>query len=180
MVKQITIDENNVVTCCSIGGLLKGGIDVDDIPDEIMICPSRWVYENGEFTPNPNYTAGDIANTKSQKIAESKAALSEWLETHPYKHTDGKYYSCTAEKQSLLNSNLASYERASNAGIPYPLKWNSTGDECTVWEYADLLALSLSIAVYVAPKVSQQQEFELEIKACETLEELEAITITYD
>lgn len=121
-----------------------------------------------------------INEYKSNKITESKTALAEWLENNPYLHTDGKYYACTAEKQSLLNNNLTSYERAEAAGLAYPLKWNSTGDECTEWEYDDLVALSLSIAAYVAPKVSQQQAFELEIKACETVEELEKIVIAYE
>ena len=114
------------------------------------------------------------------KIAESKIALAEWLETHPYQYTDGKYYSVTEEKQALLNGNLASYERATQAGIPYPLKWNSTGDECLDWSYEDLVALSLSIAGYVAPKVSKQQAIELQIKACESVEEVNEIVIDYD
>ena len=65
-------------------------------------------------------------------------------------------------------------------GIPYPLKWNSTGEECVDWEYSDLIALSLSIAGYVAPRVSAQQAFELEIKACASLEDLEKIVIAYE
>lgn len=122
----------------------------------------------------------DLNTIKAEKIAESKAALAEWLELHPYKHTDGKLYACTEEKQALLNGNLASFERAKAAGIEYPLKWNSTGAECEAWEYADLLLLSLSIAGYVAPRVSRQQAIELEIKACVTLDELESIVIRYE
>lgn len=122
----------------------------------------------------------DLDAVKADKIEASKMLLAEWLETHPYQHTDGKLYACTEEKQALLNGNLASYERAKNAGIEYPLKWNSTGDECVAWEYSDLLMLSLSIAGYVAPRVSAQQAFELAIKACATLEELESIVIEYE
>ena len=122
----------------------------------------------------------DLDALKVDKITESKMMLTEWLETHPYQYTDGKYYSCTEEKQALLNGNLASYERATQAGIPYPLKWNSTGDECLDWSYENLVALSLSIAGYVAPKVSMQQAYELQIKACGTVEEVNEIVISYD
>lgn len=115
----------------------------------------------------------------SAKITESKVKLAEWLAENPILFTDGKYYSVTEEKQSLLNSNLASYERATNAGIDYPLKWNSTGEECVCWSYPDLLTLSLSIAGHIAPKVAQQQALELQLKACATLAELEAIVIDY-
>lgn len=117
---------------------------------------------------------------KESKIAESKIKLAEWLTTHPMQFTDGKYYSVTEEKQALLNGNLASYERATKAGVEYPLKWNSTGEECTKWLYNDLLTLSLSIAAYVAPKVATQQTIEIAIKECDTIEEIESVVIDYD
>ena len=121
-----------------------------------------------------------LEERKEEKIALSKLMLSEWLANNPMLYSDGNYYSVTEEKQSLLNSNLASYERATAAGIPYPLKWNSTGAECTEWEYTDLIALSLSIAAYVAPKVSAQQAVEVQIRACETKEEVDGVVISYE
>ena len=121
-----------------------------------------------------------LEECKEEKIALSKFMLSEWLANNPMLYSDGNYYSVTEEKQSLLNSNLASYERATAAGISYPLKWNSTGAECTEWEYADLIALSLSIAAYVAPKVSTQQAVEVQIRACETKEEVDSVVISYE
>ncbi len=122
----------------------------------------------------------DFDALKDDKIEMSKMMLAEWLETHPMTYTDGKMYSVTSEKQALLNGNLASYERAKAVGIKYPLKWNSTGSECESWDYTDLLTLSLTIAGYVAPKVSKQQEIELQIKACKTVNELNEIEINYD
>ena len=122
----------------------------------------------------------DLDALKADKIEMSKMTLAEWLEDNPMLYTDGKYYSVTAEKQSLLNGNLASYERAKAINVEYPLKWNSTGSECTPWDYTDLLALSLTIAGYVAPKVSKQQAIELQIKACTTVEEVNEIVINYD
>ena len=125
-------------------------------------------------------TTKDIDICKQEKIEMSKQLLAEWLANNPMLYTDGKYYSVTAEKQSLLNGNLASYERAKTVNVEYPLKWNSTGSECVSWNYTDLLALSLTIAGYVAPKVSKQQEIELQIKACETVDEINEIVINYD
>lgn len=55
MIKQIIIDENNVVKAWSVGGYIENGIDVEDIPDEVMSCPSKWKYINREFIENPNY-----------------------------------------------------------------------------------------------------------------------------
>lgn len=122
----------------------------------------------------------DLDAIKADKIENSKTLLAEWLENNPMTYTDGKMYSVTSEKQALLNGNLASYERAKAVGIEYPLKWNSTGSECESWDYTDLLTLSLTIAGYVAPKVSKQQEIELQIKACKTVNEVNEIEINYD
>ena len=128
----------------------------------------------------PVVTAEEIEAHKTKRIQESKMLLAKWLNDNPILYTDGKYYSVTEEKQALLNGNLASYERATKAGVEYPLKWNSTGEECTAWNYNDLLTLSLSIAAYVAPKVAIQQNIELYIKACETMDEINAVVIDYD
>lgn len=147
---------------------------------EFILEDYSLVYNNNElFLKNKNEVV-DIKAVKEDYITKSKTALAEWLENNSYLHTDGKYYACTAEKQSLLNSNLASYERAKSVGIDYPLKWNSTGDECTEWEYTALLTLSLSIAAYVAPKVSKQQSIEIQINACETTEDVYNVVINYD
>lgn len=97
-----------------------------------------------------------VEELKEAKIAESKLQLAEWFTKNPMLYSDNKYYSVTEEKQALLNSNLASYERAQAAGIPYPLKWNSIGAERIEWTYENLVRLSLSTAGYVAPKVSMQ------------------------
>ena len=124
----------------------------------------------------------DIDGAKAYKVAESKEKLAEWLANNPMLYTDGKYYSVTAEKQSLLNGNLSSYERAQGASpsVKYPLRWNATGEECTEWEYEDLVGLSLAIAAYVAPKVAEQQAIEIAINACSTIEELNGVVISYE
>ena len=130
-----------------------------------------------EIVVHPKYSTLD--DEKTAKIAESKVKLAEWLHKNPMLYTDGKYYAVSAEKQNLLNSNLTSFERAEAAGVTYPLKWNATGEECTEWEYADLVGLSLAIAAYVAPQVARQQAVEIEIKACKTAEELAEVVIYY-
>ena len=177
----IITDENHVITAMSTGLIsMPNGIIVDDIPANVE--PMKWCFtaEKG-FYENPDYVPPDIlSDLKEAKIAESKTKLAEWLANNPLLYSDGKYYSVTEEKQSLLNSNLASYERATAAGVPYPLKWNSTGAECTEWNYTDLTALSLNIAAYVAPKVSTQQAVEVQIRACETKEEVDGVVISYE
>lgn len=128
----------------------------------------------------PVVTAEEIEAHKTKRIQESKILLAKWLNDNPILYTDGKYYSVTEEKQALLNGNLASYERAKSMGIVYDLKWNATEQPCESWSYTDLLTLSLNIAAYVAPKVAMQQNIELDIKACETMDEINAVVINYD
>ena len=157
---------------------LAANIFTDKSEDEIKAIAERTL-ENC-IAEKERAQEKSLEECKEEKIVLSKLMLSEWLANNPMLYSDGNYYSVTEEKQSLLNSNLASYERATAAGIPYPLKWNSTGAECTEWEYADLIALSLSIAAYVAPKVSTQQAVEVQIRACETKEEVDGVVISYE
>ena len=178
---QILIDENNVViSAVNVGGI-PDGIEVDNMPSDCAYDPTKYKYVDGAFIENPDYVLPDtLSPLKAAKITESKTKLAEWLAANPMTYTDGKQYSVTEEKQSLLNSNIASYERAKALGIEYPLKWNSTGEECVEWSYTDLVALSLTIAAYVAPKVSKQQSIEISIKSCENTEDLDRIVISYD
>lgn len=160
--------------------MLAKCVHVDDRAD----VKQGMVYdaESGTFSmPEVKPIITNIDDAKVLKVAESKEKLAEWLENNPMLYTDGKLYSVTAEKQSLLNGNLSSYERAQGASpsVKYPLRWNATGEECTEWEYEDLVSLSLAIAAYVAPKVAEQQAIEIAINACSTIEELNGIVIAY-
>ena len=128
----------------------------------------------------PVVTAEERGAHKTERSQESKILLAKWLNDNPILYSDGKYYSVTEEKQSLLNGNLASYERAKSMGIVYDLKWNATEQPCETWSYTDLLTLSLNIAAYVAPKVSKQQLLEVQIRNCETIDEIDAVVIDYD
>lgn len=148
------------------------------------------LYPNYEFVIDKNGKLIDVKQTaiseseltdyKNSRITHSKDMLSEWLAIHPLLYKDGEYYSVTEEKQSLLNSNLANYERAVENGIEYLLKWNSTGNESVEWKYSDLLKLSLAISKYVSPKVLMQQSYETQIKNANTIEEIDNIVINYD
>ena len=120
-----------------------------------------------------------LEQQKKYKISYSKQALKDYLANNPMKWLDGKYYSVTSEKQSLLTSNLALYQVSAAAGSAFKLTWNSTGDECTEWTYENLCALALAIGSYVKPLVSTQQELEIKIKGCTTKDELNAIEIKY-
>ncbi len=175
----INLNENSIVTAYSKGdGYIEGYVEADTIPTDF--APYKYSYIDGTYVVNEEYDDGLLTAAKEQAIAGSKEALAVWLADNPMLYNDGKCYSVTEEKQSLLNSNLASYERAKNASATYPLKWNASGEECTEWTYEELVALSLAIAAYVAPKVAAQQALEIAIKACTTAEELAEVVIDYD
>lgn len=79
MIKQIKIDDNNVVKLCSIGGIIGGGIDVEEIPDGVLKCPSKWLYEDGEFVPNEAYT--EPAEEEELTVNDLALAVAELAET---------------------------------------------------------------------------------------------------
>ena len=121
-----------------------------------------------------------LAEVQAQRITESKNGLAEYLESHPLTWTDGKQYSVTEDKQALLTGNLAAYQLAVTLGQENPeLTWNATGEECTVWTFENLAMLAIAIKAYVKPLVAYQQKVEIEIRACTTVADVEAITIDY-
>ena len=123
-----------------------------------------------------NHPELDILNeNKSICIAQSKADLTSYLETHPLQWTDGEYYSITEEKQNQLTSTLV----AAQVDGKKP-EWNSTGLVCKEWELEDLAALGVAIKDRVKKLVKYQQEKELEIKNSNTLEELDLIVVDYN
>jgi hypothetical protein len=86
----------------------------------------------------------------------------------------------TAEKQSLLNNAIAVYQLKLQAGFENPeIKWNATGEECTIWTIEELSSLALAIAAYVEPLIAKQQAIEVQIRECKTLDELMEIEINY-
>ena len=120
-----------------------------------------------------------VDDLREQRIADSKADLAAWLAENPLAWTDAKKYAVTSEKQAQLTSALAVQQVAQSAGVERELRWNSTGDECTVWQYADLCALALAIAAYVEPRVSIQQAAEVDLRNAATAEEVLAVAWNY-
>lgn len=130
---------------------------------------------------HPNISVvSELSGPKFSKVAASKTDLEAYLEANPMTWTDGNQYSVTEKKQNLLTSQLGLYQIAVTAGQPYTLEWNAIGEECVEWSYENLVALALSISAYVKPLISYQRAKEVEIMACETVEELDAIIIDYE
>lgn len=121
-----------------------------------------------------------LLELKQDKVTQSKQQLAKFLQNNPLQFTDGKYYSVTVEKQTLLANALQVYQMKVQAGVPATLKWNATGEECVEWTLEDLSMLALSIADYVEPLVAKQQALEVQIRSTKTLEELDEATIDYE
>lgn len=126
------------------------------------------------------WQAEQLAARKVERIAESKAQLSDYLLCHPMQWTDGQYYAITAEKQQQLTSKIMSATLAAQTGTPYSLTWNATGEECQAWTLENLTALAFAIDARVTSLVSYQQAREVAMREASTMEALEAIPVDYD
>lgn len=120
---------------------------------------------------------------KEQKIALSKKMLATYLETNPIVSTAHGgvkgTYSVTEEKQQLMALNYNTYQIKKAAGLDAELTWNETGQECEVWTEVEYVHLIIEIEAYVKPLVSKQQSFEKQIQEAATLQEVDAIEISY-
>lgn len=126
------------------------------------------------------WQAEQLAARKVERIAESKAQLSDYLLCHPMQWTDGQRYAITAEKQQQLTSKIMSATLAAQTSTPYSLTWNATGEECQAWTLENLTALAFAIDARVTSLVSYQQAQEVAMREASTLEALEAIPVDYD
>ena len=125
-------------------------------------------------------SAAALPARKLERIAESKAQLSDYLLCHPMQWTDGQRYAITAEKQQQLTSKIMSATLAAQTSTPYSLTWNATGEECQAWTLENLTALAFAIDARVTSLVSYQQAQEVAMREASTLEALEAIPVDYD
>jgi len=120
-----------------------------------------------------------LAERIAQRIANSKVALADYLSGNPLTWLDGKRYTVTEEKQTLLMSNIASYQLEIQINPAAELTWNAAGEVCTPWTFENLCALAIAITQYVKPLVACQQKTEVAMQAAQTLEALEAIPVDY-
>lgn len=141
-----------------------------------------------------NYTAevalidDDVPNdklpvAKKELIELSKSLLAEFLLNNPLKSSvkddKEKYYNVTSEKQNLLYSNIATYQVAQQLGMSFPLEWNSMGEVVEPWTIEEMMKLFIEIKAYVSPIIAQQQEIEIVINNCKSIEELQKVNIEY-
>lgn len=169
--------------------ILENEIEVtEEQYNQINEFPLKLTIENGKVVSwektvielDPEELKRELERLKSERITQSKQQLEEFLQNNPLQFIDGKFYSVTKEKQTLLANALQVYQMKIQAGLPATLKWNATGEECVEWSLEDLSALALAIAEYVEPLVTHQQALEVQIRSATTLEELEAIEIDYE
>ena len=137
-------------------------------------------YENYSFEDSMKEI---FESTKAKKITLSKALLAEFLENNPLFSTchnkDGEYYSVTSEKQNFMMNQYLTYQVEKAINPNAKITWNASGDSCEEWAEEEFLQLIVEIKNYVQPIVSYQQLLEERMRACTSVEELEAIEINY-
>lgn len=148
--------------------------DYNDEKENAIWCDGEWVIREKE-----RLSGLTIEDLKNSKIYESKFLLQNYLLNNPLQWVDGEYYSITQEKQNQLTSKIMAATMAQTLSQPYTLTWNSTGDVCKSWTLQNLSALAFAIDEKVTKLVTYQQQKEIEINNCQTIEELNNIIIDY-
>ena len=122
---------------------------------------------------------------KSYRIAQSKAELEEYLESHPITSTSHGgvegVYSITKEKQDLMSQQYLTYQIAKQVSPETAtLTWNEAGGICTEWIEEEFIQLIMEIKAKVYPLVSYQQEIEVKINESNDKAEIAALLFDYD
>lgn len=122
-----------------------------------------------------------LDEAKEIKQEKNKVLFAEYLATHPLTWEDGKEYGITMEDQSEISLNLNQYQIAVQAGVESPtLEWHARHEECTAWTLQNLVALSMSISAAVYPMYRKMQEYKISIFGATSIEELNAIELSYE
>lgn len=127
----------------------------------------------------------ELDELKTYLVAKSKENLELYLSAHPISSTvhggDIGTYSCTLEKQTLLNNAIAMatiHEQLDNTD--YKISWNQYGQPCTHdWTKEELVTLAIQIEAFVKPLISAQQTMENEIMTATTTEEALSVVIVF-
>lgn len=127
--------------------------------------------------------AEKLAVLKSQKIVQSKTNLEKYLQTVKLPSSchgaEEKLYSVTSEKQQHLASMILTATMAQQSGLAYQPSWNASGEVCEGWTLAELQQLAMEMEQMVRPLVSKQQMMEVSIQSSTSIEEVEAVDITF-
>lgn len=125
----------------------------------------------------------NIEAVRANKIAESKLLLEQYYADNPLlsdvHDPDGEYYSVTSEKQAYLMQVIALCDQAEKMGIEFEPTWNATGKVCEPWTPEELRVLSMQIAAFVYPAVSEQQHYEKLIADMDDVQEIQELEIIY-
>lgn len=137
------------------------------------------------LTTEPDPSQMTLDELKVYLVSQSKANLNTFLENNPISSSChggvAALYTCTLEKQQLLNNAIALCEIHNKLGDDYTPSWNAHGQECTYdWTLNELIVLAIQIEAAVKPLISAQQSTEAKINVATTTEEAMAVNITFE
>ena len=184
------------------------GYDETEIGDDRFIKPvppEGWIYddETGQMMPEDMLEQA-LEETKASKQNQNNEIFARWLEEHPMTWSvDSKTYGVTMQDQQEISLNLVSYQLAVTAAVEtykaqHPdateeeiaaaeaqakstatLEWHAIHEACVPFTETQLTALSLAIRQYIYPGYTLNQQYKVQIYACESRKEVEAIELDY-
>ena len=167
---------------------------------DIYLDGVKWICQHEPYIPDPTLTYEEnalrqceeldagvnpekiLARKKEEKIQLTHDELEKFLaDSYVEVNVKGvlQQYSVTKEKQNLLAVLIQRKQYCESNDIDFDAMWNTRGGKAECYTLDELEQVSIAIYAYVQPFTIKQQEFEERIKDCNTLEELDAINISY-
>ena len=139
---MIKIDSNNIIiSWCTVGGI-EGGLNVENIPDEVKANCTLYKYIDGEFVKD---NTAELEQAKASKLSELSSSCANAI-TAGF-DVDDKHYSFSVEDQA----NIVAWAEQEKAGSSVP--YHADGELCRVYTAAEFLQI---VGVATFYKVSQQ------------------------
>ena len=146
------------------------------------IPPENHVYNpyTGKCVPDSELVY-IIERAQLDKQNENKKLFAEFLQNHPLKYTDGKFYGVTLEDQTEISLNINQYQLQIASGSEHPiLEWHSIHEGCKPWSIQDLTLLAATISNYIYPWFRKMQEYKTRIFSATSIDEINSIELIYE
>lgn len=173
----IVTNQENVIIACAISGIINNGIEIDEIPNEVLNNPLAYCYSKEQgFFNNPNYIPPNLLEESKQiKISE----LDEVCKQTIYAGTDvklsnGSIQHFTLDDQDQSNLLGLGLEIATGAEM---VSWHSSDktQSCQFYSALDAQTIIQTLTIFKSYHITYFRDLRIYINSLMFIDDVEVI-----